>query len=351
MKKIDKMKLKNRILTSKKFQRMAQVSMSLDYSLNKDYAENRMSHSIKVANATELMALDIGDKINMDLDPENLFYFVGLLHDVGHTAFSHEGERVLNKYTKKYSNGEIFFDGNSNNYETIKKNNLLENLSPSDEEYILASLAKHPETLYVSQKRIRDMIDKQTFLESKFFNFSKNDKTLACQIMDIADENCYIVSDIVDAENILTKQEIERIFDNIKDKNIKKILITSLYKGKTSLIDSLNNLFEQFCLNFTLKDGLVIAENVNLEAVRQDLMKGIYDNIIKHEKIRDIRDKNIKIMKKVFEYFFETKDIQSKYYQSEYRKASNNIAKVEVIRNMLGGLTDKSIKKIYRQIQ
>lgn len=51
--------------------------------------------------------------------------------DIGHTAYGHLGEKILNNLSLKYSNKAFGFEGNSNNYITISKNSL-------------ASLAKHP---------------------------------------------------------------------------------------------------------------------------------------------------------------------------------------------------------------
>lgn len=348
---IEKLNLKNRILGSKKIQRMTQISMSLDYSLKKDYAESRLTHSVKVANATELISLLISEKTGIRIDFRNTFYFVGLLHDVGHTAFSHEGERLLDSYTKKESNGKLFFDSNSNNYETIKKNNLLDGFSLDDHNYILASLAKHPEALYESQGYIQQLIEEETEKESILLGFDKQDKTLACQIMDIADENCYVVSDIVDAENILTKSEMEVMLRKLSDSVISNKLIKAVYKGKSSLINEMNNLFELFNSNLTLINGKVIVENEEIEKIKTELMKIVYENIILHTKVQNVRKKNLRITKIVFEYFFSKRILRSQYYRKEYAKASNELDKIAILRNMLGGLTDKSIKQIYKEIK
>lgn len=348
------------ILASKKFLRLSQISLAVDYTLQSDTAQSRYTHSIEVANAVQIMNYSISKKLGFDVNQKGAGRIVGLLHDIGHTCFGHLGEKMLNKLTLEYSNGSFPFEGNSNNYVTIEKNDLLNGLSKESKNYILASLAKHPEELYEEQSYLEEIIkeaciEDSLYLKESGFKLDNNlTSTIQCQIMDIADENCYIISDIVDSLNILSKKDLKEIL--IKELPLKysEEFVMALNKGKNEFRKYLQGYFIKFVENFNFNSkGILIPLNKELENLRLILAKINRTYVLGNKNILKLREKNAKMIEEVFRFHFENKGLYmpSSFYLNKLNSCSNNIDKLKVIRNMCGSFTDKGLKTELKRIK
>jgi dGTP triphosphohydrolase len=352
--------LERDILSSKKFSRLQQISLAVDYLHVKDSAQTRASHSVEVANTVEIMNLSISTKVGFDIDRLGVGRIVGLLHDIGHTSFGHEGERKLQKLSKEYSNEAFSFEGNANNYITIQKNQLLYNATKEVRQYVLASLAKHADELYPEQESIKTMLKKSAKEDKAYINLHKGfnvkylDKTLQCQIMDIADENCYIISDIIDGINVLSDIELSAIFRKELPINIAEDLIFALIGGKNSFRRKMQVYHEAFCMNFTLsKKGEIVYEDKEIEKIRKAMAKINVKYILNSKSVIELREKASKKIETVFRFYFENENpdlIPSNFYRKEFKK-SYGIDRLRIIRNMLGSLTNKGLIKEYKKIQ
>ena len=113
--------LEERIIDTDEFQRLRRIrQMSVTYLVYPGANHTRFEHSIGTAHLSALIARKLG------LDPDMVakVKLYGLLHDIGHTAFSHEGEDVVKKYIgdheelgKKKITGGPIADILSENYE------------------------------------------------------------------------------------------------------------------------------------------------------------------------------------------------------------------------------------------
>ncbi len=104
--------LEEKIIDSKQFQRLRRIKqMSVTNLVYPGANHTRFEHSIGTAHLSSLIAK------RLDFDEEEIrkIKLYGLLHDIGHTPFSHEGEHVLSKYVgdheklgeRKILSGEI----------------------------------------------------------------------------------------------------------------------------------------------------------------------------------------------------------------------------------------------------
>ena len=104
--------LEERIIDTSSFQRLRRIKqMSVTNLVYPGANHSRFEHSIGTAHLSAVIArrLELGEE---EIKKVKLY---GLLHDIGHVAFSHEGEDVLKKYIgdheeigkKKILNGEI----------------------------------------------------------------------------------------------------------------------------------------------------------------------------------------------------------------------------------------------------
>jgi len=87
--------LEERIIDSDSFQRLRRVKqMSVTNLVYPGANHTRFEHSLGTAH----LAWTIAGKLELEEDEARKIKLYGLLHDIGHTAFSHEGEDVLKKY-------------------------------------------------------------------------------------------------------------------------------------------------------------------------------------------------------------------------------------------------------------
>ncbi len=87
--------LEGRIIDTPVFQRLRRIrQMSITNLVYPGANHSRFEHSIGTAHLSETIARRVG--LEEDIVKKVKLY--GLLHDIGHTAFSHEGEDVVKKY-------------------------------------------------------------------------------------------------------------------------------------------------------------------------------------------------------------------------------------------------------------
>jgi len=87
--------LEERIIDTPAFQRLRRIKqMSITNLVYPGANHTRFEHSIGTAHLSETIARRVG----LDEDGIKKVKLYGLLHDIGHTAFSHEGEDVVKRY-------------------------------------------------------------------------------------------------------------------------------------------------------------------------------------------------------------------------------------------------------------
>jgi dGTP triphosphohydrolase len=211
------------IVGHKIFVRLKDIPMYISKK-TKDSIRNRYSHSIEVGLSTEYilnhLSRELGDDI--DLNFFKIGKIVGMLHDIGHTAFSHDGELILDRMLQEASaslSRPIRFNANLNNFRRIQKYGFYENLPEDVQHYAYASLLKrvseleeYPEYEYLKDYLTHAITIEEEYLASKGVIIKNTvNKTILCQAMDIADENRYRVTDIIDSLNIYSKEKLQEI--------------------------------------------------------------------------------------------------------------------------------------------
>jgi len=229
------------IIGHKVFVRLKDIPMYLS-KRTKDSIRNRYSHSVEVGLSTEYILNNLSARLGNDVDL-NFFKvgkIVGLLHDIGHTAFSHDGEVILDKMLKKASEScdkPLRFNANLNNFRRILKYEFYDNLPEDVRKYAFASLVKrvheleeYPEYLYLKEY-VEDAIAlEEKYLASKGVIIKNTTgKTILCQVMDLADENRYRVTDIIDSLNIYSKAKLQEILlrsikSEVRVKDLRKLV-------------------------------------------------------------------------------------------------------------------------------
>lgn len=395
------------IIGHKVFVRLKDIPMYLSKS-TKDSIRNRYSHSVEVGLSTEYilnhLSAQLGDDV--DLNFFKIGKIVGLLHDIGHTAFSHDGETILDTMLQKASSSykePLSFNANLNNFRRIIKYGFYDNLPEDVRQYAFASLVKrsseldeYPEYLYL-KSYIKDAIA----LEEKYLNSkgiaiqNMTGKTILCQAMDFADENRYRVTDIIDSLNIYSKEKLQEIllrciksevrvkdlrklvhlktlsvpgyeklhYDKMKIKDLLIALLNRSSNAKTEFQNTMNSISMAFNRNFFLReDGKVVPVDAEIEALRKDFQRVAAKYLWGSKKVQNI--------KKPFKHYFTTvsnhlinrefdmelidsntyKEALSNLNNSDLTKEAHQRERLILLRNFLGGLTNLKIIEMYKKI-
>ncbi|HSR73678.1 MAG TPA: HD domain-containing protein [Sulfurovum sp.] len=395
------------IVGHKVFVRLKDIPMYLSKH-TRDSIRNRYSHSVEVGLSTEYILSHLSAQLGDDVDL-NFFKIgkiVGLLHDIGHTAFSHDGEVILDRMLQKASTAfdtPLRFNANLNNFRRILKYEFYENLPEDVKQYAFASLVKrvheleeYPEYLYLKEY-VEDAIAlEEKYLGSKGITIQNSTgKTILCQAMDLADENRYRVTDIIDSLNIYSIEKLQEIllrsiksevrvkdirklvhlktlnvpgyesvhFDKMKIKELLIALLKRSSNAKTEFQNTMNSISMAFNRNFRLReDGKLVPVDEEIEALRKEFQKVAANYLWGSKKVQKIKKPFTHYFTTVADYFinkeFEIELIDSNTYKEKLTELKSKDAgsedyqreKLSLMRNFLGGLTNLKIMELYKKI-
>lgn len=189
-----------RILYSSSFRRL-QGKMQILGVEPSAFFRNRLTHSLEVSQIAHSIAANIGKRCDGSVYDKDLFLIdaAALAHDIGHPAFGHKGERVLNEL----ANGiHQRFEGNAQNFRVLRT---LEKKEPN-----ISGLNLTNRTLLAINKYIvREVEDPavKKFMFASDFDYLApireqsgigNRRTLDVQIIELADDIAYSVHDLED---------------------------------------------------------------------------------------------------------------------------------------------------------
>lgn len=190
-----------RILCSSSFRRL-QGKMQILGIQTDAFFRNRLTHSLEVSQIARFIASQIGLILKDDAYNSSTDLYVieaaALAHDIGHPAFGHCGERVLDKLSDCNR-----FEGNAQNYRVLRT---LEKKLPDHTGLNLT----YRTLLGINKYIVNEEQDKglEKFMYKDDYNALADTRkeaglegirTLDVQIIDIADEIAYAVHDLEDA--------------------------------------------------------------------------------------------------------------------------------------------------------
>lgn len=230
-----------RILYSSSFRRL-QGKMQILGVESTAFYRNRLTHSLEVAQIAKSIArvlsrtcgVEKGKRKWMYQDQELcLLEAAALAHDIGHPAFGHKGEDVLDEIAKEY---DLRFEGNAQNYRVV---NLLDRHGSSCQGLnltyrTLLAINKYFVNENAGVKKFMFVDDYEMLLEFRKANGIEKERTLDVQIIELADDIAYTVHDLEDALslNLCTISdilfELEKDNENAYDLFVK--IIKATYK-------------------------------------------------------------------------------------------------------------------------
>lgn len=187
-----------RILYSSSFRRL-QGKMQILGIEPTAFFRNRLTHSLEVSQIAHSIAANISNQCNGEIYKDDLFLIdaAALAHDIGHPAFGHKGERILDELAKKTGNR---FEGNAQNFRVLrvleKKEPIIKGLNLTNRtllainKYIVKQDNEVKKFMYDGDYDYLDEIRVKTNLQRQ--------RTLDVQIIELADDIAYSVHDLED---------------------------------------------------------------------------------------------------------------------------------------------------------
>lgn len=368
-KKMNELIERSGIESNKHFQRLIEKTQVLmPTNGGKEVIKNRLTHSYEVMSSAELILTDISHKHGVDeeeIDYKNSLRNASLLHDIGHCPFGHDGSEILDRVFKEKGLKEGFSD-NNNNLVVVDKNNII--LSP----YTKASIVKYPNSLYQDLKdRYSGVIktcllnDAEHFEELLNLDLNENNKTtMACQIMDEADENSYVCSDMTDflvlGNKIPTSYINDYLYNSDFIKSSESIIghVSSLIsvmksESKTSIKSYFNNVKNDLNRNYRItEDGLTPINN-ELVQYKRFLKKVEQEFFIKPIKKSEEYAYNKMLFEKYIELVVNEEYYPSKHYKREILKYKgvDHEMYLKMLRNMIAETSDWYVKDVIEKLR
>lgn len=322
-----------------------------------EVTQSRLTHSYEVATSSLMISSMIAEELGLnihDIDYQHSVYNASLLHDIGHPPFGHDGAVLIDQfcYEKGFLEG---FSDNNNNLIVIEKNNI----EVSD--YTKVSVIKYPSKLFTDQKEtylplLNKALEEDRLHFSKFgINLSPKDNelTIACQIMDEADRNTYVCSDLGDffcLGNEVTLDSLYKLSSTLGYEDSIHSYINEMFEAikdgnKNAIKEFFNKTTIIFNANHTLTDSGLGFKNNELFKFREFLSEATYEFFISPIRDDDFHKSNMVMLKEFLDYVYDEEFYPSKYYEKEIKKTNNHDYKMKMIRNMVSEVSDWYIFK------
>ncbi|WP_409068778.1 deoxyguanosinetriphosphate triphosphohydrolase [Clostridium sp. FAM 1755] len=278
---------RDRIIHSKSFRRLKHKTQ-VYIRTSGDHYRTRLTHTLEVAQ----IAKTIGKGIGLN---EDLIEAIALGHDIGHVAFAHNGEEVLNELLP------YGFKHNENSVRVLKK------------------IEKEGRGLNLT-KEVLDGI----LYHSGFSKKSPKAYTLEGQVVKYSDKIAYVNHDIDDSirAGLLFQKDIPKdllyCLGNTHGERI-NILVIDCIKNTLNNIE--NGLIE---VSLSNEKGSALYE------LRKYLFKKIYNGKI----LKTEREKAKFVLKQVFDYFVKNPEKMPKLYKSIAKEEGLYIGVADYIAGM-----------------
>jgi len=281
---------RDRIIHSKAFRRLKHKTQVF-LAPEGDHYRTRLTHTLEVSQISRTIARAL--RLNEDLTEA-----ISLGHDLGHTPFGHNGEKILNSITSS---------GFQHNIQSLRVVDILE---------------KHKDKQGLNLTyEVRDGI-----LNHRGEN---SPETLEGRIVKIADRIAYLNHDIDDAirAKVIKKDDIPS--------DVVKILGSD--HG-----ERINNMITNIVVNSTDKNDIMVSDKVQFATDK--LRNFMFENIYLNKKAKSENYKAEKILKDLFAYYLEnTNKIPKDTFLIKEDKEIR-------VKDYIAGMTDRYAIKKFKDI-
>ncbi|MDA1329742.1 MAG: deoxyguanosinetriphosphate triphosphohydrolase [Chloroflexi bacterium] len=331
---------RDRILHTTAFRRL-EYKTQVFINFEGDYFRTRLTHTLEVAQVGRTIARALGAN-------EDLIETICLAHDLGHAAFGHSGERVLNKLLAEQGG----FDHNKQSLRIVTK---LEERYPNFPGLnltweVLEGIVKH-ETQY----DISDASDYDPELRGN----------LEAQIANVADELAYTTHDLDDGlrSGMLTPDMLSGL--QMWDMLVKNVgwsgsALTDLDRHRlirrligilvSDVIEATSERIEKSKANSPLDlqklDHNVIGYSDKMQPLNDEIKAFLYANLYQHHRVVRMAYKAEHVLKKIFVAYKEN----HRMLPPESAALTEKRGLERTIGDYLAGMTDRYAIQEYERL-
>lgn len=287
-----------RIIHSQAYRRLKHKTQVF-FSPENDHICTRIEHVVLVESISYTIAKYLG--LNTELTKA-----IATAHDLGHSPFGHQGERILSEISKR-DIGETFWH-EKNGLELVDKIELLENpngnLQNLDLTYAVRDgIISHCGEIDENKLKPRDeYIDLYDYTSPNQFA----PYTWEGCVVKIADKISYLGRDIIDGVTLgILDEQLDELYSLLNVSRDKKINNTTI----------IHDLIYDLCLNSSVENGLCFSED--MFNVINNLKEFNYKNIYMSEKLTDATEYFRIVIEKIYnvlkESFYDNEKIKSLY--------------------------------------
>lgn len=260
---------RDRIIHSKSFRRLKHKTQ-VYIKTSGDHYRTRLTHTLEVAQ----IAKTIGKSIGLN---EDLIEAIALGHDIGHVAFAHNGEEVLN---------ELLPLGFRHSENSVR---------------VLTKIERQGKGLNLTKEVVEGII-----LHNNFMNDELKPKTLEGQVVRLSDKMAYVNHDIDDSiragmlvEADLPKHHIEVLGCN-HSKRIDTLVKDCIYNSLTKISEG----------------DIVISLSPEIKAALVGLRQFMFENIYLGPTLNAEKEKAKFVLRHVFAHYIKYPEKMPKFYQN-----------------------------------
>lgn len=357
---------RGRLLHSSALRRLAAKTQVLSPTSGLDFARNRLTHSLEVAQ----IGRELANRLGVDAD---VVETACLAHDIGHPPFGHNGERALAEWAAECGG----FEGNA---QTLRVLTRLEpkvfddqghsrglNLTRSS---VLASI-KYPwgrEDADGSGK-FGVFPDDRAVFEWAREGLPPRSLSVEALVMDFSDDVAYSVHDFEDAivngflrpEHLVERSERDSVAHHMSadwtDEEVQHAWerlsavpgwITSFSHGRRELAQ-LKNLTSTLIGRFAQSASLITIDGVDQLFVAEDtraeiaVLKGIVSyHVMYHTARQPLYVSQRQVLQDLAETLFEHPEHLDRSLAEDWSRASDDCARKRVVVDQVASLTDQS---------
>ena len=374
-----------RIMHSPAFRRLENKTQ-LFPGRESDFFRNRLTHSLEVAQISKTIAYKINRQLNTNMILPDVCEIAGLIHDIGHPPFGHNGEKALDDCMKDCGG----FEGNAQSIHIITR---LEKKEPSesskcfsaggaDNRYGLnltarsiASALKYDTAIpifrdpnsklvkgyYLSEKPIIDRIKQELNIYQQI-----SQKLKEADIDTDADECRGIVialfsdvwQDMIEIQKQIRTDDVD-----YENKTILNYINSYIYSKNLAADGYLRTKFTSFLIS-KFVNGLSIVPNLehpilSTIIVDEQIKKEI--NILKHfsficlinsSRLKVAESRGYEIIKKIFSKLADPDGFKllPEDFQQLYHQSSTDEGKRRIICDFIAGMTDRYALEFYGRL-
>ncbi len=291
---------RDRIIHSKSFRRLKRKTQVYIRTAS-DHYRTRLTHTLEVSQIARTIAIAIG--LN-----ESLVEAIALGHDLGHVAFAHTGEEVLDKFLP---------EGFKHNEQSVRVVRLLENKGRG---------------LNLTKEVLDGILN-----HSGFSNGNAKACTMEGQVVRYADKIAYINHDIDDSirANLLSESDLPKDIIELLGSTKTERISTLVNDCVKNSIENIKKGIYKISLSDKVGDGLT------------NLRRFMFDNIYLGEFLHKERFKAKFILENMLEYYCSNINLMPDFYKSICDKEGVKRGVADYIAGMTDDYCTDKFNEIY----